>query len=74
MCAVSNVGNTWMQQYPDYRTFPPIDYQRYMDALEKARKWDELMKQKDCVHPEKDAWHEAVKKFMKEHYGLEPKP
>ncbi len=66
MCLVSAITDYAMKQWPHPVYYPPGQYQEYLDILEKARKWDELTGQKDCVDPVKDAWNVALKAVMQE--------
>lgn len=74
MCTVSMVVGHFQGQYQIPQTFPPIMYPDYMELVRKARLYDELMNQKDCPDPAKEKWHTDLAKFMREKYGLEPKP
>jgi hypothetical protein len=73
MCAVSAISDHFMRQWPDYRTFPPIDYGYYQDLLRKAAEYDRMTKQPDCPDPTKLAWQKSLEEFMRKQYGLEPK-
>lgn len=73
MCAVSAVSDNYRDRYPYPHHFPRYEYPDYLDALEKARKYDELMGQKDCPHPEKLEWQRQLEEYMRKNYGLEPR-
>ena len=73
MCTVSMVMGHFNQKWPDYRAFPPYQYEDYAELVRKARLYDEMMKQKDCTDPAKEAWHKQLEEFMRDKYGLQPK-
>lgn len=73
MCVVSMVMQTYFDRYTVPTEFPPYHWPTYQVLMDKARKYDELMKQSDCQDPVKHQWHEELTRFMRERYGLEPK-
>lgn len=73
MCVVSMISGHYQQQFPIPNNFPPQIYPDYSELIRKARLYDELMKQKDCPDPAKEAWQKQVEKIMWEKYGLAPK-
>ena len=73
MCASSMITDHFMQHYPVPHTFPTYQWPTYTELLEKARKYDEMMKQPDCPEPSKVQWHQELERVMKERFGLEPK-
>jgi hypothetical protein len=73
MCAVSMITGHYQGMYPDPYRFPPQEYPNYAELVRKARLYDEMMRQKDCPAPAKDAWHKELEGLMREKYGLEPK-
>jgi len=74
MCTVSMITGHYQGLWPNPQTFPQSDYENYQELLRKAKLYDEIMKQKDCPDPAKEAWHAALEKIMREKYGIEPKP
>jgi hypothetical protein len=74
MCTVSMISGHYMGLHPLPQTFPPAEYPNYQELLRKARLYDEMMKQPDCPDPAKVEWEKKLEQYMKEKYGLEPKP
>lgn len=74
MCTVSMITGHYQGLFPQPQQFPPLEYPNYQELLRKARLYDEMMAQKDCPDPKKEAWHADLEKLMREKYGLEPKP
>lgn len=72
MCVMSMIVGHFQDRWPNYQTFPLPQYPDYSELVRKARLYDEMMKQKDCPDPAKEAWHDALEKFMRERYKLEP--
>jgi hypothetical protein len=72
MCMVSAVTGWGQTSFPNPLDFPHPLYPNYRELVEKARKYDELMKQQDCPNPEKDAWQKQLEQIMEEKYGLKP--
>ncbi len=60
MCAVSMVTQHYFEKYPSPFTFPPGEFYDLNELRRKAALYDELMGQKDCVEPDKDAWFKKV--------------
>jgi hypothetical protein len=55
-----------MERYPiPSLMFPPIEYPKFQQALEIARKEDEILGQVDCSGPDKVQWQQALEKTMK---------
>ena len=73
MCVTSMVMQTYFDQYPVPTQFPAHQWPTYQELMEKARKYDEMMKQPDCPDLVKHQWHEELTRFMRERYGMEPK-
>jgi hypothetical protein len=73
MCAVSMITGHYQGIYQNPQDFPNSRYHEYSELVRKARLYDEMTRQPYCPDPAKDAWHQALEKFMKEKYGLEPK-
>lgn len=73
MCSVSMVVGHFKQEYPKVEVFPSALYPDYAELVRKARLYDEMMNQKDCPDPAKEAWHQELVEFMRKEYGLEPK-
>lgn len=61
MCVYSMISD-WGQHRPvEYWQIQPYNtIQPYFELLEKARKYDELMKQKDCPDPEKAKFEQEL--------------
>lgn len=74
MCAVSMISGHYRDLYPSPQQFPAFEYPNYQELIRKARLYDEMMKQPDCPDPNKAEWQRALELFMREKYGMEPKP
>lgn len=59
MCMVSMVSDYGQNRIP-YQQWTGPSWQEYQSLLEKARKFDQMMGQADCVDPNKDAWQQKM--------------
>lgn len=59
MCMVSMVSDYGQNRIP-YQHWTGPSWQEYQSLLEKARKFDAMMGQADCVDPNKDAWQQKM--------------
>ena len=73
MCVVSMVSGHFQERWPKPQDFPPSDWFGYQELLRKAREYDRIHQQKDCIDPSKAQWERALEKYMKEKYDLDPK-
>lgn len=73
MCVVSMIHDYHRERWPDPIEWDPTKWLGYQELLEKARKYDELMKQPDCPDPEKEKWAKELEEHMVQKYGLKPK-
>ncbi len=58
MCSVSVISD-YGRNIPIQQWTPPA-WSEYQELLEKARKFDEIAAQPDCVDPAKEAWMREV--------------
>lgn len=56
MCVVSMIGDYYQPKFPKPEKTDIEKLREIMDLIEKAREYDELNKQPDCVKPEFDEW------------------
>lgn len=74
MCIVSMVVGHFQDQYPSPSLFPQQLYHDYWELKRKAELYDKMMQQPDCPDPAKVKWANELEQFMREKYGLVPKP
>lgn len=65
MCVVSMITQHYWEKYPNPYQFPIYRYGEMQELLRKARLYDELTGQEDCIEPAKDAWLQKVEIVMK---------
>ncbi len=63
MCSYSMVIGHYQDKWPNPINVPPIIWPDIQELAEKARKYDELMAQKDCPDPKKEEWMRQLKEF-----------
>ncbi len=79
MCVVSMVTSHYQGQWPNFDrhlhgyTIPPVnEYINFQELVRKAKLYDELTKQKDCIDPKKEEWLKDLEKVMLDNYGIKP--
>lgn len=65
MCVVSMVSDYYHRTYPTPNKWTLDKYQDYLELMRKAKLYDEMMKQKDCIKPELD----EADKLLEKHFG-----
>lgn len=64
MCVASMISNHYYDKFPSIPMFPYPTYLEYQELLRKARLYDEMNNQKDCIDPLKDKWHNDLVTYM----------
>lgn len=68
MCVVSMISQHYFDKFPSIPQFPYTTYLEYQELLRKAKLYDEMTGQKDCIEEQKDKWSKELSDYMRKTY------